>query len=73
MKITTILRYLEPFKNNRIMILVSDGLIIVWIRQDNANQLNFAEAPNFKANSGKSFIKEIKTMKIKYFINHFSF
>ena len=59
MKITTILRYLEPLKNNRIMILVSDGLIIIfWIRQDNANQQSFAEAPNFKANSGKSFIKE---------------
>ena len=46
------------FGFDKIIILVSDGLIIVWIRQDNANQLNFAEAPNFKANSGKSFIKE---------------
>ena len=61
MKITIILRYPEPLKNNIITIRVSDGfiiIIIVWIRQDNANQLNFAEAPNFKANSGKSFIKE---------------
>ena len=75
MKITIILRYPEPLKNNIIMILVSDGLIIiiVWIRQDNANQLSFAEVPIFKAKSGKSIYQRKKTMKIKYFINHFSF
>ena len=63
MKITTILRYPEPLKNNIIMILVSDGLIIiniVWIRQDDANKLSFAEVPIFKAKSGKSIYQRNK-------------
>jgi hypothetical protein len=43
------------------MILASDGLIIiVWIRQDNANQLSFAEVPNFKGNYGKSIYQRNK-------------
>ena len=61
MKINTILRYPEPLKNNIITIRASDGLIIiVWIRQDNANQLCFAEVPNFKGNSGKSIYQRNK-------------
>ena len=43
------------------MILASDGLIIiVCIRQDNANQLSFAEVPNFKGNYGKSIYQRNK-------------
>jgi hypothetical protein len=65
MKITIILRYPEPLKNNIITIRVSDGFIIiiiilVWIRQDNANQLSFAEVANFKINSGKSIYQRNK-------------
>ena len=63
MKINTILRYPEPLKNNIITIRVSDGfiiIIIVWIRQDNANQLSFAEVANFKINSGKSIYQRNK-------------
>lgn len=57
MKITTILRYLERSKR---LILDSDGYII-WIRQDNNNNVNwlsFAEVANFKGNLGDQFIKE---------------
>ena len=57
MKITTILRYLERSKR---LILDSDGYII-WIRQDNnnnVNRLSFAEVANFKGNLGDQFIKE---------------
>jgi len=56
-KITTILRYLERSKR---LILDSDGYII-WIRQDNNNNVNwlsFAEVANFKGNLGDQFIKE---------------